>query len=135
MVEVTAYSAVKPPTEILSAPKACIDAANAPPAELTRYAKETGGEATDFANAAQAPSAPSADSCTVLFRAVAAGSMQTVTGYKITVDGVSKTAELRKMACFALTTRPNNSSWILLMPTAGARPPSTANARFRKLYC
>jgi hypothetical protein len=95
MLEVTAYSAVRPPAEVLTAPKACIEAANAPPADLTRYAKETGAEPTDFANATQAPDTSPAQSCTVLFRAVGAGSMQTVAGYKITVDDVSKTAELR----------------------------------------
>jgi hypothetical protein len=95
MVEVTAYSPVKPPADILTAPKACIDAANAAPPDLTRYAKETGGELTDYIDATQAPAAPSPNSCTVLFRAVGAGSMQTVAGYKITVDGVSKTSELR----------------------------------------
>lgn len=95
MLEVTAYSPVKPPAGVLTAPRACIDAANAPSPELTRYAKETGGELTDFADATKAPDAPSPDSCTVLFRAVGAGSMQTVTGYKITMDDVSKTSELR----------------------------------------
>jgi hypothetical protein len=95
MLEVTAFSTVKPPAAVLAAPKACIDAAKAPPADLTRYAKEIGGEPTDFANATQAPDAPSPNSCRVLFRAVGAGSMQTVTGYKITMDNVSKTAELR----------------------------------------
>jgi hypothetical protein len=95
MLEVTAYNAVKPPADILTAPKACIDAAKAPPENLTRFAKEIGGEPTDFADATQAPDRASPQSCTVLFRSVGAGSMQTVTGYKITVDDVSKTAELR----------------------------------------
>jgi hypothetical protein len=94
MVEVTAYSPVKPPAAVLAAPKACIDAAKAPPADLTRFAKETGGEPTDFADATKAPDVPSPNSCMVVFRAVGAGSMQTVTGYKITMDDVSKTAEL-----------------------------------------
>ena len=95
MLEVTAYNSVKPPADMLTAPKACIDAARAPPADLSRYATEMGGEPTDFANATQAPDSPSTQSCTVLFRAAGAGSMQTVTGYKVTVDDVSKTAELR----------------------------------------
>jgi hypothetical protein len=95
MLEVTAYSPTKPSADVLTAPKACIDAAKAPSADLTRYATEIGGEPTYFANATQAPDGASAQSCTVLFRGVGAGSMQTVSGYTITVDGVSKTAELR----------------------------------------
>jgi hypothetical protein len=95
MVEVTAYSPAKPPAAVLAAPKVCIEAAKAPSPDLMRYAKETGGELTDFVDATKAPDAPSTNSCTVLFRAVGAGSMQTVTGYKLTMDDVSKTAELR----------------------------------------
>jgi hypothetical protein len=96
IIEVKEFSAAKPPAALFIAPAACLQAAaGAPPSDLERYAKETGGAQADFANAAQAPDPPSPDSCTVLFRAVAAGTMQTVTGYKITIDGVAKTADLR----------------------------------------
>jgi hypothetical protein len=96
MVEVKEVSFSKPPATVFIVPKSCRDAsAPPPPSDLQRFAAETGGQPEDFANAAMAPAEPSRNSCTVLLRAVAAGSMQPVSRYKVSIDNVDKTAQLR----------------------------------------
>jgi hypothetical protein len=95
MIEVKQVSYAKPPAAIFAVPRSCVDAAARPPDDLARFAAETGGNPEDFANAIMPPTKPSADSCTVLLRIVAAGSMQTVNGYKVSIDNADKTAQLR----------------------------------------
>jgi hypothetical protein len=94
-MEVKEISMTKPSAAVFAIPAACRAAASAPmpPTENERFAAETGGAATDFISAIAGPA--SANSCTMLFKAVNAGAMQPVTGYKISMDKVDKTAGMK----------------------------------------
>lgn len=79
IIEVKRFTTASPAASLFVLPTGCAAAANAPkiPTEAERIAAETGGNATDFANAIYGPGSKA--SCTVLFRVVRAGSMQPVT--------------------------------------------------------
>lgn len=97
MIQVKEAILTKPPASVFAVPASCTATASAPSAsaEMQRFAEETGGQPGDFLNANTAPSTSSKTSCTLLFRAVAAGSMKTLSGYKLNIDGADKTAQMR----------------------------------------
>lgn len=97
MIQVKEVSLAKPPASVFAVPASCSATPSAPalPDRTQRYAEETGGQASDYLDAIMAPATPSKTSCTLLFRAVAAGSMQTLTGYKVQIDNVDRTAQMR----------------------------------------
>jgi len=85
VLETQELSLAKPPESLFAIPAACIAAAAAPSADDRRIAAETGEPASNFV-IATTPS-PSAESCTVLFRMVEAGSMAIIPGgYQIGID-------------------------------------------------
>jgi hypothetical protein len=85
LMEIKQLSLAKPAAAILALPVACAAAPPPPPTEGQRFAAETGGNAADFANAIMPP--PSPDSCSVLLRAVQAGSMQPIAGgWQVAID-------------------------------------------------
>jgi len=86
VLEVKKVSFAKPPASALALPAAC-RGVSAPPTEAEAIAAATGGNAADFANAILPPASTSRNSCTVLLRAVRAGSMAPVTsGFQVAVD-------------------------------------------------
>lgn len=97
IVEIKEVTLAKPPASLFVLPPACTAEGNAPPppGDGERFAAETGGAPGDFLNANTPPDPSSKSSCTLLFRAVAAGSMKTITGYKVSVDDADKTAQLK----------------------------------------
>jgi hypothetical protein len=87
MIEVKKVSFAKPAAGALAQPASCLAAGPAPPTEAEKIAAATGGNASDFAIAPIAPATPSRNSCTVLVRAVRAGSMEPITtGFQVAVD-------------------------------------------------
>jgi hypothetical protein len=85
--EIKQISLAAPPASLFVLPADCAAAAAAPrvPTEAERIAAETGGNAADFANAIYPPG--SDNSCTVLYRVVRAGSMETIaSGFQVAVD-------------------------------------------------
>ena len=90
--EVKEFKPGKPDASVFTLPAACKDV-KLPPTAGERFAAETGGAAADFMDATAPPGSP--NSCTVLFKAVYAGSMQTISGYKLTMDNVDKTGEMK----------------------------------------
>jgi hypothetical protein len=84
---VTAYSPTPPPPAAFALPAQCASLVIAPPppTEAERIAKETGGDAGRYVNAASAT--PSKTSCTVLISFVRAGTLEVVKGgYQLAVD-------------------------------------------------
>lgn len=103
VVEVKKVSFAKPPASVLALPAAC-RGVSPPPTEAEEIAAATGANAADFANAMVAPASPSRNSCTVLFRAVRAGSMAPLaSGFQVAVD---KTVDLDHPASYKLGVGP-----------------------------
>ncbi len=92
MTDITELNAAPPPASIFALPSGCAAAAAAPrpPTEAERIVTETGGPASDFANATMppGPKPPGAPFlCSVVFRVVRASSMQPITsGFQVAID-------------------------------------------------
>lgn len=88
ILETQSVSFAKPAPSMFAVPAACSAAATAaaaPPIDDQRIAEETGEPASNFAKATTPPA--TADACTVLFRIVRKGTMETINGgYQIGVD-------------------------------------------------
>jgi hypothetical protein len=87
IIEVTDVSYTPPPASLFAVPANCAAAAAAPrvPTEAERIAALTGGNAQDFVNAIYGPG--SQNSCSMLFRVVKAGTMESIaSGYQVGVD-------------------------------------------------
>jgi hypothetical protein len=85
MVEVKSVSLAAPPASIFVLPASCKSAGPPPPTDAERIAAETGASAADFTLATHGPA--SANSCTVIFRVVRAGSLTPITsGFQLALD-------------------------------------------------
>lgn len=87
LIEIKQLSFEKPAASLFTVPEPCTQAAAAPvqPTLTERIAAETGGKPDDYINATFP--AASADSCTVLFKVVKAGSLEPVlTGLQVALD-------------------------------------------------
>ncbi len=87
MLEVKQLSFARPAASLFTLPASCAQVANSPrvPSEEERIAAETGGKTGDFTNAIMPPA--SKNSCTVLFRIVRAGTMETISsGFQLALD-------------------------------------------------
>lgn len=85
LVEVRSVSFTAPPASIFVLPVSCKSAGPQPPTDAERIAAETGASAADFTLATHGPA--SANSCTVIFRVVRAGSMAPITsGFQLALD-------------------------------------------------
>ncbi len=85
LIEVKDVSFAAPPASVFVLPASCKSPGPPPPTDAERIAAETGGNAADFTFATHGPA--SANSCTVIFRVVRAGSMTPITsGFQVALD-------------------------------------------------
>jgi hypothetical protein len=81
IVETKQFSTAKPSASLFVLPAGC---GPPPPTAAQRFATETGDDAANFVEATSGPGSP--NSCTMLIRFVAAGSMQTLSNFQVALD-------------------------------------------------
>jgi len=84
VIETKEFSAAKPNAALFVLPPACANAPPPPPTAAQRFASETGDDSAHFDDASMGPG--SSNSCTMLMRFVAAGTMQPLSDFQVALD-------------------------------------------------
>jgi hypothetical protein len=84
ILETKQFSAVRPSASLFVLPPACANAPSPPPTATQRFATETGDDGANFADATMGPGSP--NSCSMLMRFVAAGTMQPISDFQVALD-------------------------------------------------
>ncbi len=85
IIETKQFNAANPSASLFVLPPSCASAPPPPPTALQRFATETGDDSpANFAEATLGPGSP--NSCTMLMRFVAAGTMQPISDFQVALD-------------------------------------------------